>query len=85
MKTKVIPQTNIENVNETIERFVSADRTWVTDEHHAYNKAGQKYNHKKVSHRNKEYVLKVNILVHTNSIEGYWNILRKQIDGIHHC
>lgn len=24
------------------------------------------------------------IKVHTNSIEGYWNILKKQINGIHH-
>ena len=24
------------------------------------------------------------IIVHTNSIEGFWNILKKQIDGIHH-
>ena len=56
----------------------------VTDEHHAYNKVGQKYNHKKVNHRDKEYVRKEDISVHTNNIEGYWNILKKQIDGIHH-
>ncbi len=24
------------------------------------------------------------IKVHTNSIEGFWNILKKQINGIHH-
>jgi hypothetical protein len=24
------------------------------------------------------------IKVHTNSIEGFWNILKKQLDGIHH-
>ena len=23
-------------------------------------------------------------LVHTNNIEGFWNILKKQINGIHH-
>jgi hypothetical protein len=84
LKTKVIPQTNIENVNEAIESFIAPDSTMVTDEHHAYNKVGLKYNHKKVNHRDKEYVRKEDISVHTNSIEGYWNILRKQIDGIHH-
>jgi hypothetical protein len=31
-----------------------------------------------------ENVSKEDILVHTNNIEGYWNILKKQIDGIHH-
>jgi transposase-like protein len=84
VKTKVIPQTNIENVTAAIEGFVAVDSTMVTDEHHAYNKVGLKYNHKKVNHRNKEYVRKEDISVHTNSIEGYWNILKKQINGIHH-
>ncbi|MDB5278833.1 MAG: family transposase [Ferruginibacter sp.] len=84
VKTKVIPQTNIENISEAIEGFITPDSTMVSDDHHAYNKVGQKYNHKKVNHRNKEYVRKEDILVHTNTIEGYWNILKKQIDGIHH-
>jgi hypothetical protein len=49
-----------------------------------YNEVGKKYNHKRINHRDKEYVRKDDILVHTNNIEGYWNILKKQIDGIHH-
>ena len=84
VRVKVIPQTNIENVTAAIEDFVAVNSTMVTDEHHAYNKVGQKYNHRKVNHRAKEYVRKEDILVHTNNIEGYWNILKKQIDGIHH-
>jgi transposase-like protein len=84
VRTKVIPQTNLENVTEAIENFVAPDSFMVTDEHHAYNKVGQKYKHRKVNHRGKEYVRKEDILVHTNNIEGYWNILKKQIDGIHH-
>ena len=84
VKTKVIHQTNLENVTEAIEGFVAVNSTMVTDEHHAYNKVGQKYNHRKVNHRAKEYVRKEDILVHTNTLEGYWNILKKQIDGIHH-
>lgn len=84
VKVKVIPETNIENVTKTIEEFVAPDSIMVTDEHHAYNKVGQNYNHKRVNHREKEYVRHDEILVHTNNIEGYWNILKKQIDGIHH-
>lgn len=84
VRTKVIPVVTLENVNEAIENFVALESTMVTDEHHAYNKVGKKYNHKKVNHRDKEYVRKEDILVHTNNIEGYWNILKKQIDGIHH-
>jgi hypothetical protein len=50
----------------------------------AYNKVGLKYNHKRVNHRDQEYVRTEDMKVHTNHIEGYWNILKKQIDGIHH-
>jgi transposase-like protein len=77
VRTRVIPQTNIDNVSQAIEDFVVHGSTMVTDEHHAYNKVGQKYNHKKINHRDKEYVRREDILVHTNSIEGYWNILKK--------
>jgi transposase-like protein len=84
VRVKVIPETTIENVQEAIENFIAKDSYMVTDEAHAYNKVGQQYKHRKVNHRNKEYVRKEDILVHTNNIEGYWNILKKQIDGIHH-
>jgi hypothetical protein len=84
VRTKVIPQTNIENISEAIEQFVAPDSFMVSDEHHAYNKVGQKYKHRKVNHRVKEYVRNEDISIHTNNIEGYWNILKKQIDGIHH-
>jgi hypothetical protein len=83
VKTRVIPQTTIENVSKAIEGFVAPNSTMVTDEHREYNKVSQKYNHKRVNHRNKEYVRKEDISVHSNNIEGYWNILKKQIDGIH--
>ena len=56
----------------------------VSDEHHAYNKVGQKYNHKKINHRDKKYVCREDISIHSNSVDGYWSILKRQIDGIHH-
>ncbi len=56
----------------------------VTDEHHAYNRLHELYAHKTINHRQKQYVKQEEILVHTNNIEGYWNILKKQINGIHH-
>jgi hypothetical protein len=84
VKTKVIPKTDIANINETLSEFVAPESTMVTDEHHAYNKVHLTYNHRTVNHREKEYVRKEDILVHTNNIEGFWNILKKQINGIHH-
>lgn len=84
VKTKVIPHTNIENITSSIQEFIAPDSTMVSDEHHAYNKVKHLYDHKTINHRSKEYVRKDVILVHTNNIEGYWNILKKQINGIHH-
>jgi hypothetical protein len=81
VKTKVIAQTTKENIENTLSDFVETNSTMVTDEHNAYNGVHKKYNHERVNHREKEYV-RGN--VHTNTIEGYWNILKKQIDGIHH-
>ena len=84
VKTKVIPQTNIENVTDAINEFIAPDSTMVTDEHHAYNRVHLTYNHKKVNHRDKEYVRIEDILVHTNSIEVFWGLLKRQLYGIHH-
>lgn len=81
VKTKVIPQTNIENIQKTINEFVEPNSFMVTDESQAYNKVKLTHRHETVNHRNKEYVRGI---VHTNTIEGFWNILKKQIDGIHH-
>jgi hypothetical protein len=84
VKTRVIPETTVENINGTLQDFVTPGSTMVTDEHRAYNKLHELYEHRTVNHRAKEYVRYEEIKVHTNNIEGYWNILKKQINGIHH-
>lgn len=85
VRTKEMPSTTLEEVNDAIKDFIAEGSTMVTDEHHAYKRVGEKYDHRKVNHRDKEYVRREeDLLVHTNGIEGYWNILKKQIDGIHH-
>ncbi len=84
VKTKVIPKTDIANIDQTLAEFVAVDSTMVTDEHHAYNRVHLNYTHKTVNHGGKEYVRQDYILVHTNNIEGFWSILKRQINGIHH-
>ena len=84
VKTKVIPQENIENVTKTVQEFISPDSIMVSDEHHSFNRLHELYEHKTINHREKEYVRREDILVHTNGIEGFWNILKKQVNGIHH-
>lgn len=84
IRTAVLTENNAENMKNTVKQFIAPNTTLVTDEHHAYNKMHELYEHKTINHRLKEYVKKDTILVHTNNIEGYWNLLKKQINGIHH-
>ncbi|MFP5043077.1 IS1595 family transposase [Parasediminibacterium sp. JCM 36343] len=85
VKTKVIAKTDKENINEAIAGFVKPNSIMVTDEHHAYNQVSLSHTHKKVNHKAKEYVRKEgDFAVHTNTLEGFWNLLKKQINGIHH-
>ena len=85
LTTQVIPQTTIEHISNFIENTVETGSNMVTDESQAYNKVKQNYVHETVNHGAKEYVRKENgKKIHTNTIEGFWSILKKQIVGIHH-
>jgi transposase-like protein len=79
--TRIMPKTDIYNATQFIIDNVESGANMVTDESHAYNRVKFFYDHNTVNHRNKEYVRGT---VHTNTIEGYWSILKRQINGIHH-
>lgn len=85
VKAKVIPATDVKHVTNFVLNTVAPESIMVTDESKAYNLVKQHYQHETINHREKEYVRKENgRKIHTNTIEGFWNILKKQIDGIHH-
>ncbi len=73
VKVKVLDQTDSETLGATVESFVSSDSILVTDESHAYKKVGQKYNHKKINHRDKEYVRREDISVYCNESAFRYN------------
>lgn len=52
-----------------------------TDEHSGYRHLGRTFDHGVVRHSAGEFVRDG---VHTNGIEGYWSLLKRQIVGIHH-
>ena len=52
-----------------------------TDEYGVYNKVGRLVEHKRVNHSAKEYVRGD---THTNSIEGYWALVKRAWYGTHH-
>ncbi len=79
--TKVVTDQSPENINKIINDNIEKDSTIMSDEHHYYNKLKLNFKHERINHRAKEYA-KGN--VYTNTIEGYWSQLKRQIDGIHH-
>ena len=60
---------------------VAPGSTLMTDEMPGYKRIGQNFDHQTINHRSHEYA-RGN--THTNSIEGYWSQLKRQIYGIHH-
>lgn len=54
----------------------------LTDEARVYGYLTPHYHHFTVNHGAGEYVR--NSFVHTNSVEGAWSLLKRQIYGIHH-
>ncbi|MFY9674966.1 MAG: IS1595 family transposase [Terriglobales bacterium] len=67
-----------------IEEKVLPKSTIFTDEYSAYDGLGtlvQNYNHRRINHSAKVYVMGD---VHTNTIEGFWSLIKRGIGGVYH-
>jgi transposase-like protein len=65
-------------IRETVSTRVSL---LCTDSFAGYDRIGRKYNHGKVDHKAGEHVVGA---IHTNTIEGFWSILKRGIMGSYH-
>lgn len=79
--TKVIPNTKSETLHLFVRENVKEGSTLYTDEWRGYTRLAKFYTHDTVRHNLDEYVRGD---VHTNTIEGFWSLLKRQIIGIHH-
>lgn len=79
--TKVIPANTKENLIPAVNDAIEEGSIMVSDENQGYNGLKKNFKHAKVNHGKEEYVRGA---AHTNTIEGFWNLLKKQISGIHH-
>jgi transposase-like protein len=82
LRAEVVADTTARTVQGMIRKNVKAGSVVITDEHRSYKGLGNDYLHVSVNHSAGEYV--VDKLIHTNSIESVWALLKRQIVGIHH-
>lgn len=81
VRTHVVPNVQGDTLKGIIKATVIAESIMVSDEAQAYKGLDVYYDHLSVNHSRGQYV---NGLAHTNSIEGFWSLLKRGIVGIYH-
>ena len=76
-----VPDTKTKTLTEQIVKYVKETAQLYTDEWLGYNKVAKMYNHDFVNHGISEYVQGD---VYTNTIEGFWAVLKRGVLGIYH-
>lgn len=80
---KVVSNVRRATLEPLVMEHVMPPTTVFTDEHAAYDKLGNRgYQHHRVNHSARIYV---SGRVHTNTIEGFWSLLKNGIRGAHHA
>ena len=77
----VIDRTDTQTLDGFVHAVVDPDATISTDEHAGYRHLGRTFAHGVVRHSAGEFSRDG---FHTNGIEGFWALLKRQIVGIHH-
>lgn len=84
MNAFVVPDTKRISIQPLIYRLVNPETTiLISDEWHGYTGLNKYYDHKIIDHSKKEYVSLQDSNIHTNNIEGSWNILKKSVSGMY--
>ncbi|UTX49852.1 IS1595 family transposase [Chryseobacterium sp. MA9] len=84
MNAFVVPDTKRKSIQPFIYKYVKpTTQTIITDEWWAYNGLNKHYDHRIIDHSKKEYVSLQDNNVHTNNIEGSWNILKRSVSGMY--
>ncbi len=78
---KPVSKVDAETLQSVVREKVEKGSKVMTDEFRSYNGLGVDYSHQKVEHGAGVYVKGD---IHTNTIEGYWSLLKRGIFGIYH-
>lgn len=81
--TRILNDLSGKELLKMLKRYVKQDKAVVmTDEYKGYNSFDKVVQHLKVNHSQKEYVK--DGVIHTNTIEGFWSIIKNGIRGNYH-
>jgi transposase len=80
---KTCDDTTAKTLVGNVRKFVMPGGTVYTDELPAYNTIGanRRYNHRRINHSAKVYVVGD---IHTNTVEGFWSLIKRGIGGVYH-
>jgi transposase-like protein len=81
VKSKVVARVTGENLKSYIQNNVDKSSVVMTDDFKSYKPIRHIYNHKVVKHSHGQYV---NGQIHTNTVEGYFSLLKRGINGVFH-
>ena len=81
VNTEVIPDTKVSTLKPIIKAMVEEGSIIVTDEWLGYSGLSENFQHEVLKHSEDEFVRGG---FHTNSIEGFWSLLKRGIFGIYH-
>jgi transposase-like protein len=83
VRATVVPNTTAETISTRVEEFILPESVLFTDEYAVYTKVGAKFaEHHRVNHSAKVYV---SGNAHTQTIEGFWSLLKRGISGTYHA
>jgi transposase len=81
---KTVPDAKSATLLTTVREFVLPKSTVFTDEYICYDgisRMTEHYQHRRINHASKVYVMGN---VHTNTIEGFWSLVKRGISGVYH-
>ncbi|MBV9498670.1 MAG: IS1595 family transposase [Acidobacteriaceae bacterium] len=85
VRSKHVGRVTGENLRPMIETAVDTSAHVITDTSTALTAVPKEHKHSQVNHRAKEYVRHEDgVVITTNTVEGYFGIIKRGIDGIYH-
>jgi len=86
VRTRLMANVTSSNVREELLSMADPSCRLITDELKAYRRIGRPFSrHDTVNHSRKEYVNRDDPSIHTNTIEGFFSRVKRNLHGTHHA